>query len=178
MNSARRRAAAARRRRGVTLLELVLAGTLTAAVTGGLHVAVRGMTAATAQLSGEDVALRHADAGLRFIVRRCRESRGVASVDAAGAELRLAVDGGTLTFFPTNGGRSLNVRDSRAGAGNNRTLMDDLASFTPAFYAADGVTPTADPAAVRVIEITLTVDLPRDHAAGRTVSSRVWVRPW
>ena len=169
----------AARRAGVTLLELVLAGTLAAAVTGSLHVALRGVRTAAVELSGETNALRRADAALRFVVRRCREARAVTAVDAAAPEFTLTLaDGRTGRFFlPAGyGGRVLNF--AVPGAGGNRTVSDGLSSFAPAFYLADAVTPTTDPALVRVIEITLAVDLPRDHAPGRTVSSRVWVRRW
>ena len=163
----------------MTLLEIVLAGTLAAALTGSLHVVLIGCGTAAAELSGEQDALRQADNTLRFLVRRCREAEAVTAIDGDGRGFTIAVGGGeTLGFRLVDfmAGVVLNVFDSAAGT--NRTLNDRVTSFAPRFYEADAVTPTADPAAARVIEITLTVDLPRDHAPGRTVSSRVWVRRW
>ena len=162
----------------MTLLELVVAGTLAAAVVGSLHAALVGVTAATDDLRGENDVLRHADHALRFVTRRCRRADGVAAVTGgANGDFSLAVGGGeTLRFYRV--GRELRADDSRIAAGSVRAVGEHLTSFTPTFYEADGATVTTDPAAAALIDIALTVDLPRDHQPGRTVRGRVWVRRW
>ena len=170
------------RRCGLTLLELIVAAALMAGVTASLHVMLRGVASATDQLRGENDVLRHADAGLRFVTRRCRAAEGVKSLTGnADGDFTLDLGGGeTLRFFRgvEDGRGVLRAHDSRHGEADARTAAEHVISFTPAFYEADGVTPTTDPARARVIDVTLTVDLPRDHAPGRTVRGRVWVRRW
>ena len=169
----------ARRRVGLSLLELVFAAALLSGVTASLHMALRGAADATDQLRGEQDVLRHADAGLRFLTRRCREAEGVAQIGGtAEPSFHLDVGGGdTVRFFWDSGSGEVRMDDSRLGAGAV-AVAESVTGFTPTFYEPDGVTATTDPAAARLIDISLTVDLPRDVAAGRTVRGRVWVRQW
>ena len=168
-----------RGRRGVTLLELVMAGTLAATLMATAHAVLRSVQSASDQLGRENDVLHHADQALRFMTRRCREARGVAGIFPGHATGRvdLAVDGGTLRFDRAGVGDAMIFRDTRVDNGGF-VFAEYVTGFTPVFYAGDAVTPTADPAQARLIELTLTVDLPRDHLPERTVSGRVWVRPW
>jgi len=168
-----------RSRTGLTLLELVVAAALMGGVTASLHMALRGVTQATDELRGENDVLRHADAGLRFLTRRCRAAEGIAQIGGtAEPSFHLDVgDGDTLRFYWDSGTSGLMMDDSRLGVGAVEVARS-VTSFSPTFYEADGVTVTTDPASVRLIDISLTVDLPRDAAAGRTVRGRVWVRQW
>ena len=168
------------RRFGLTLLEVVLAGTLTVAVVSALHVVLRGAHEAAASLHGEDDVLRQADAALRLMTRRCREAEGVLSVGPTADEgFRLDVGGGEIVMFTRGGGgNELRLIDTRFADGLTRTVAENVTGLDTVIYEADGATVTTDPAAAGMIEITLTVDLPRDHAPARTVSGRVWVRRW
>ncbi|MEM9700960.1 MAG: hypothetical protein AAF907_00790 [Planctomycetota bacterium] len=166
-----------RRRAGLTLLELVVAGALTAGLTASLHVVLRGVTTATDQLRGEGDVLRHADQALRFVTRRCRQAVGVTTADAD--EIVLDLGGGDSVGFRRNGSvNDLQSDWTTGGVLETRTVAEHITNFAVNYYEADGVTVTTDPTAVQLIEITLTVDLPRDHDPGRTVSGRVWVRQW
>ncbi|NNJ26268.1 PulJ/GspJ family protein [Alienimonas chondri] len=172
--------AACRGRGGLTLLEIVVAAALMGGVTASLHMVLRGTVDATDQLRGENDALRHADAGIRFLTRRCREAEGVAQIGGTTNE-SFHVDvgnGETVRYFREAGSNTLQMTDSRITDGISQTIADGVTGFTPTFYMADGVTATTVPAEARLIDITLTVDLPRDAAAGRTVRGRVWVRRW
>ena len=164
-------------RRGVSLLELVVAGSLAAALTSSLHVVLRGARAASEQLHGERDALRQADSALRFVTRRCRAARGVAAI-GGGTDGGFTLDDGdgTLRFFRSGG--QVRVVDSRWANPVAVNFAAGVTGFAAVFYKSDGATVTADPAAAALIDVTLTVDLPRDHAPGRTVNGRVWVRPW
>ena len=155
-----------------------MAGTLAAAVVGSLHAALVGVTAATDDLRGENDVLRHADQALRFVTRRCRQADGVTVITGnASGDFSISVGGGdTIRFFRF--GEVLQVHDTRDGEASPRTAAEHLTGFTPTFYEADGATVTTDPAEVALIDIALTVDLPRDHQPGRTVRGRVWVRRW
>ena len=170
------------RRAGVTLLELVIAGSLLAAVTASLHVVVRGTRVAWDQLDGEAQRLAQVDDGLRFMVRRCREAdRLVPSAGGARGQFTLAMPGGhTLRFHRGVTEDIVHVTDSRNAADPipARELIESVDEFAPTFFEANGVTVTADPAAARSIDISLTVALPRDVNAVRTVRSRVWLRRW
>ena len=165
------------RRRGVTLLEVVMAGTLAASLLATAHAVLRTVHAAAESLGREADVLHHADQALRFITRRCRGAARVTAIDPVGFPFRVAVDGGELEFSHWAAEERVQFRDLRVGP-DAHTVADHVTGFAAAFYEADAVTPTTDPAAARLIEITLTVDLPRDHAPARTVSGRVWVRPW
>ena len=169
--------AARRRRSGLSLLELVVAGALLAGVTASLHVVLRGVGSAWEQLDGETQTLGMADDGLRFITRRCREAEGVTQISgAADGQFTIAMpDGYTLQFHRWDVENVVYVTDSRSVS---RNLVESATGFAPIFYEADGTTVTTDPAEARLIDIALTVDLPRDHAPGRTVRGRVWVRRW
>ena len=174
----RRGSAAARARRGgLSLLELVVAGALLAGVTASLHVVLRGMRTTWEQMDGETQTLGMADDGLRFITRRCREAEAVTQITGApdGQFVIAMPDGYTLQFHRWDVTNIVYVTDSRTVS---RNLVESATGFTPTFYEADGTTVTTDPAKARLIDIALTVDLPRDHAPGRTVRGRVWVRRW
>ncbi|QDT15829.1 PulJ/GspJ family protein [Alienimonas californiensis] len=165
------------RRAGLTLLELVLAGALTAGMAASLHLVVRGVGTSWEQLNGETDALRAADGGLRFITRRCRSADAVAQIGAANGQFTvLAPEGHTLRFERNPGDGAVYLYDSRDGTG--RILVEGTTGFATTFYQSDGVTATTDPAEAQMIDIVLTVALPRDVNAGRTVRGRVWVRRW
>jgi hypothetical protein len=167
-----------RRRTGITLLELVVAAALMGGVTASMHVVLRGAREATDQLRGENDVLRHADAGLRFVTRQCRGAKGVAQINAANSSIHLDVGGGeTVRLFLSAAG-DLRMDDSRIVPQQVRSVADHITAFIPTLYEADGVTATTDPTLAGLIDISLTVDLPRDHSPSRTVSGRVWVRRW
>lgn len=175
-----RRTRSAVGRAGLTLLELVVAAALVAGVAASLHTVLRGVTVATDRLRGENDVLRHADAGLRFMTRRCRDAVGVREINTGDGSFTMDLAGGETLKFIMVGGPTvfvMDMNDSRHADGV-RTFMDHVTAFTFEFYEADGVTLTTDPAAAQLVRISLTVDLPRDHQPARTVSSRVWVRQW
>lgn len=103
----------------------------------------------------------------------------MASIDAAANAFVLNVGGGDqMGFRRSASGEDLQLDRIVSGVTETRTIADGVTSFAQTFYKADGVTVTTDPAAARLIDVTLTVDLPRDHAPGRTVRGRVWIRQW
>ena len=159
---------------------MTVAATLLAAVTASLHVVLRGVRQATTELNGETDVLRHADQALRFVTRRCREVDGVTAI-SGGADGRFTLDvggGHTATYHFDAGAGNLLCTDTRVAGFTDLVVGEYVTGFTPTFYEADGATVTTDPAAAHMIDLALTVDLPRDTAAGRTVRGRVWLRRW
>ncbi|MFH5805318.1 hypothetical protein [Alienimonas sp. DA493] len=154
-----------------------MAGALAAGVAASLHLVIRGVGQSWEQLNGETDVLRTADAGLRFVTRRCRSAEAVVQIGTANGEFALRMpEGHTLRFERNPGDGAVLLYDSRDGTG--RVLVEASTGFSATFYEADGVTATTVPEEAQMIDIVLTVDLPRDTNAGRTVRGRVWVRRW
>ena len=157
-----------------------MAGTLAATLMATAHAVLRTVGETSDQLGREGDVLHHADQALRFMTRRCRGAAGVATINSVpvNSDFELDVGGGdTVRFSRWITDEKLQFRDTRVD-GNTYTAADHVTGLTAVFYEADATTVTTDPAAARLIELTLTVDLPRDHQPERTVSGRVWVRPW
>ncbi|MDV6030810.1 MAG: hypothetical protein F9B45_12075 [Phycisphaera sp. RhM] len=170
-----------RRRRGVSMLELVIAGSMLAGVMTGLSLVMRTARQSWETIDSEYAVLQQMHATSRHFVRAAREAVGVESISADGNAITLKMpDDRTATWqwYPNRSGQVgvVTFRDfSNPSESMLAQQIDDL-SFTG--FDADGVTATNDPDAIHVIQVSVTVTLPRSAVAQRTTHSKVWIRSW
>lgn len=163
------------RRRGVTLLEVMTAVSLSATLMASSFVVLRSSYAAwRAHESDLDAAASPA-AVLRHLRRHTRQAVAVTGItSAANASGRLQIeraDGSTLCWEHTGTQVTLQV-----GATTPQPLADGVVALTFQGYEADGVTPTTEPSDVQTIHATVTAS--QADGGVRTVSSYTWVRAW
>lgn len=166
---------ARQRRRAATLLELLTALSITAAMMAATMVVVRSSYASwrwhEARLDRSNAAL----AVVRRVVRDVRQSQGIASITAAGdpaGSLTLLRPDGALETCAFAGGTVACQVDS----GPNEPIAQGVDSLEFLAYGPDGVTATTDPEEVHAIRCRATATTPDGET--RTVSSYAWVRAW
>jgi Tfp pilus assembly protein PilW len=164
------------KRNGLSLLEMMCATTLMAAVMGAVVVVVQSSYASwSAHESDLDVE-ENAYGVLNHFVREMRQATGVTAISAAsnnagslsvtnasGATETWAITGTTATF--NNG----------TGAQNLATSINQL-NFVG--YQPDGVTATTTVANIQMVKCTVQVTLAHGAGVTRTVSTTAWIRSW
>ncbi|MCA9125979.1 MAG: hypothetical protein KDB22_02800 [Planctomycetales bacterium] len=168
-------------RRGVTLLEMVIAGSLLAVVVTSLSVVLRTARVAWEVSDDDYAAMHYAQSVARHFVRQAREARTVTSMPAGGAGISLQLrDGSTLTWqhIPAGDGTRENVVFvTFSDSGQQIPLAYNISNLSFTGYAADGVTATTNLADIRLIEIRVAA-LVSGGSKVQTEMAKVWVRAW
>lgn len=163
-------------RHGMSLLELVVAtGIMAAIITSAAALMRTSQTVWTAYNS--DIArLDAAHATLRHIVRELRQCWSISSITPAaqtsGSLSAVNGDGNTLVW--TKSGNNVNFGISPVSS----LLASDVSELRFTGYAADGVTATTSVASIRSVLCTVVVQLDRDTSASKTIRCRAWLRAW
>tara|TARA_R110002049_G_scaffold27321_2_gene94116 strand:- start:232997 stop:233485 length:489 start_codon:yes stop_codon:yes gene_type:complete len=162
------------------MLELVIAGSMMAMVMTSLSIVLRTGRVAWEANDNDYGALHHAHAVATHFIRQARETRGVVMIDSDGKSITLQNrDNSTVTWALSGGdsdiGHQVVVSTSSGSASPLAHSISDL-SFTG--YRADGVTVETDVDDIRLVMISVSVDLPRGHGSRQTVFSKVWIRSW
>ena len=162
-------------RRGTSLLELLIATAIVAAVVTAASSLLR-MNHSVWDAYDADVAkLESAHATLRQIVRQLRQCAAVSAITAPGADGALvAVDGsGEIYVWKYDGGSvyfGVDSADDLLAAG-----LDSI-SFTG--YEADGTTTTLVTTDIRCVQCDVVVKLQRNASAAKSISCHAWLRSW
>ncbi len=174
----RRCAPAPIRRRGMSLLELVIATAMMAMLATAVSLLLRSSHQAWDAHEADYTRIEAAHATLRHLVREVRQADSVTEISAA------ADDSGRLGLSMQNGDTYVWDHDAATDAVNyttpagNGLLANQISGLRLTGYLADGITPTTVPSEVHFLEIDVTVQLPRETAGTRVVSSYAWVRSW
>lgn len=162
-------------RRGVTLLEVMTAATLSATLMASSFVVLRSSHAAWLAHETDMNAAGEAAGVLRHFLQQTRQAAGVnaisAAADTSGALTILRDDGTTLTW--EHSGSAVTVQEDGGAA---EPLADGILSLRFEGIEADGSTLTNEPSDVHAIRASVTVDAPTGGV--RTVSTYTWVRSW
>lgn len=168
-----------RPRPGFSLAELTAATAMMAALTTASFVLVR--TANDAWHRHRDDAQQRGDAlaALQHIVRRVRQAAQVVEISAAddpSGRLSLQrADGTTETWDHDAGAR----RISYGTLAPADPLVDGVDQATFIGLAADGQTPSVDPASIHAVRCVLRYPLNRPAGAtDETISCVAWLRAW
>ncbi|WP_182865731.1 hypothetical protein [Stieleria mannarensis] len=173
--------AIARRRRGVSMLELVIAGSMLAGVMTGLSLVLRTARQSWDTIDSEYAVLQQMHATSRHFVRTAREAKGVVTIVPDGNAITLAMpndQSATWQWYPSRSGQRGVVTFQDSSLPSQSQLAHDIDALQFSSFAADGVTPTNDPDQIHVIEVKATVTLPRSAVPQRTTQSKVWIRSW
>lgn len=162
-------------RRGVTLLEVLTAVSLSATMMTSSFVVIRSSYAAWLAHEADMDRSANAAAVLRHFVQHARQGVGVSTItpaaDQSGALTVVRADGSTLKWDHAGTGVTLSVNGDAA-----QPVADDIEALSFVGYEADGVTATTNPSAVQAVRVAATVQKPAGGA--RTVSTFMWVRSW
>ena len=167
------------RRRGISLLELVIAGSMLATVVASLSLVMRTSRQAWETIDGEYWRLHRMQAVSRHVIRQTREASAIVSIDPSGSAMTLALPDGNATWeWRSSFDGDPNVVLYRSTSGSQSVLARDIDSIQFVGYGADGMTLEPDPDRMHVLELRVAVTLPRDSASQRSVTSKVWLRVW
>jgi Tfp pilus assembly protein PilV len=169
-----------RPRRGITMLEVIIAGSMLAMVMTSLSVVLRTSRVAWEANDEDYGSMHHAHAVTRHLVRQSREASSVAAIAANELQLRMN-DGSTLTWKHLAVGpdaRPNVVMVTSSATGTESALAYDIRNLTFTGYMPDGLTQTKLAEDVRLIEIKAEVLLSRGSGSVQTVASKVWIRSW
>jgi len=162
----------------MSLLELVIATSLMTMVLATISVVMRTGRAAWEAHEGDFTRLEAAHATVRHIVRLARQAEDVLAVspstDSSGS-LSIRMPTGEIYFWDHDANTST-VHFGQNVA--NNLLADNINQLSFAAYEADGVTPASAVDDIQCLRVTVTVLLPRETNAPRSVTSWVWVRAW
>ena len=168
------------RRRGVTMLEVIIAGSMLAMVMTSLSVVLRTSRVAWEANDDDYGAMHQAHAVTRHFVRQAREASRVNAINTSSITLEMQ-DGDTLTWRHLPGtinGLTDAVMVNSTSVATESALAYQVRKLTFTGFKADSVTATKTASEVRVIEIAAEVVLPRGKGVTQTVASKVWIRSW
>ena len=164
------------------MLELVIAGSMLAAVMTSLSTVMRTSRVSWDVADNDYAMLHQAHSVARHFVRAVRESAGVSRVQSGGAEIELQMrDGSTATWrwaAQDAGGWSNVVLFDSSSAPSETTLAHNIQRLRFVGYQADGVTVALSPDDIHLVEVTVAVALPRKLASQQQIQSKVWIRSW
>lgn len=179
--STKRDRPARRRRRGVTLLELVIASSMLAVIMTSLSMVMRTARVAWEANDNDYAALHHGQTVARHFVRQAREARSVKRLTNGGDNISLQLrDGSQLTWdhVGNSGGNTDVVLLSFSTSGQQIPLAYNIRNLSFTGYEADGKTVATDVDDIRLVQVNVTVVLPRGSNPQQTFSSKVWIRSW
>lgn len=168
----------ARARRAMTLLEVIMATTLLATFATAVGLVLRSGHTAWSAHEEDATQLEAAHATARHIVRQVRQASAVVAISSASS------GSGSLSLQMASGqtyvwSRNATTNEVYFGVGSASDLLAaGISGLTFTAYQADGTTPTAVPAQIRSIVCRVSVDLPHQVNASRSVTSRSWIRAW
>lgn len=160
---------------GVTLLEVMLAVSLSAVMMTSSFVVLRSSVTAWRSHEADLDRSTQATALLRHFTRAARQARGVAAISAAsdtsGSITLMTAAGSTLAWDHSGTSVTLSV-----DAGAAQSAADDIRELSFEGYEADAVTPTTATDDIQLVRVVATTDQPAGGT--RTISSYVWLRSW
>ena len=162
------------------MLELVIAGSMMAMVMTSLSVVLRTGRVAWEANDNDYGGMHHAHAVATHFIRQAREARAVVNIGASGEFVTLEMrDGGSVTWSLSSGGAgSAGQVMVSSGSGGVTPLAMSIGDLSFIGYRADGITVATDVDDIRLLMISVGVDLPRGHGSRQTVASKVWIRSW
>lgn len=164
----------------MTLLEVMVATTLTAILMASVVVLMRSTYSVWQAHDADTQRLEQAHAVLRHVVRHARQAQGVTAIstsDNTSGNLSLQMPSGEVYQWNHDGASKLayfGVAPSPA----NQLLADRLEQLVFIGYAADGITPTTMVDDIQLLECRATVLLPAGGGTLRTISTKAWLRAW
>ena len=170
----------AKTRFGISMLEVVIAGSMLAGVMGSLSVVMRTARQSWTINDDEAESLHQLHTVVRHFVRAAREARKVVVIQPNGSAITLEMrDGSTHTWAWKNAhqGMSKVVTAKSSLSGSENVAAQNIRTFQFVGFDADGITTTALPDDIRLIAVTAVSDLD-GTAAQRQVHSKVWLRSW
>ena len=163
-------------RKGMSLLELVIATAIMAAIVTSAAALLRSSQTVWNTYNSDVAKLDAAHAVLRHIVRELRQCWSISAMTPAaqttGSLSAVKGDGSTLVW--TKSGSDVNYGVSTA----TNLLASDISELRFTGYAGDGVTATMTVGDIRSVRCTAVVLLDRDTNATKTIHCRAWLRAW
>jgi hypothetical protein len=162
----------------MTLLELVIASAMMAMLLTAVTLVLRTGRQAWEAHEVDFTRLEGLHATLRHIVRQVRQADSVTALSAANNNsgfLTLAMpDGSTVAWAHDSGTNTVKCGVTTA----DQLLASNITGLNFIGFKADGVTATSVPTEIQNLQISVTVQLPRETNATRTYSSKAWIRSW
>jgi type II secretory pathway pseudopilin PulG len=162
----------------MTLLELVIATSMLAMVMAAISVVMRTGRQAWEAHEADYERVEAAQATLRHIVRRARQTIQVANVspdteDSGFLFLRMP-DDSIEVWDHDDSTNTVNYGVTAA----NSLLANHVTGLRFTGYEADGTTVTVVPDQIRAMQIEVTVQMPVEAGGTRQFRSWVWIRSW
>jgi len=165
-------------RSGITMLEIIIAGTLLTTAVTAVSVVMRGAQSAWAAHLADYSKYDAAQGVVRHLVRNIRQADSVVSITAP------ATTAGSLTLLMASGSQYVWTRNGSTnevnfGVGSATNLLGEgITELSFTAYKADGTTTTTTASEVQLIKVTAKVQVVHDSTITRTISSYAWVRAY
>ncbi|MEZ6087599.1 MAG: hypothetical protein R3C05_06160 [Pirellulaceae bacterium] len=164
------------------MLELVIAGSMLAAVMTSLSTVMRTARLSWDAADNDYAALHQAHSVARHFVRAVRESTGVNQLQSNGTDIELRMRGGGTASWrwaaqDSNGLNNVVILGGST-VPTETTLAHNVDRLRFVGYKADGVTVAATADDIHLLEVTVVVTLPRKSGSQKQVHSKVWIRSW
>lgn len=163
------------------MLELVVAGSMLAGVMTSMSLVMRTARDSWEMSDTEYGVLHHMHAVGRHFVRAAREARGVASIRSDGSGITMEMrDGTTKEWAWSSASHSMKdvVTVQSSAVAQSSALAQNIASLQFVGFDADGVTTVTNPDDIRMVQVTVEVNVPKAAIPVRRMQSKVWIRSW
>lgn len=163
------------------MLELVIAGSMIAGLMTGLSYVMRATRQTWDTLDTEYGVLNQMHGVSRHFVRAAREAKGVVEIASDGTGITLEMPNDRLVSWNWESsyeGSANAVVYSESDPATQSILAEQMRSVQFSGFRSDGLTVASSADEIQVINIRVTVDLPRSAETQRTIDSKVWIRSW
>ncbi|MFT5524259.1 MAG: hypothetical protein ACI9G1_001058 [Pirellulaceae bacterium] len=164
----------------MSMLELIIASTMMVTLLAAISVVMRTGRQAWEAHEADFSRIEAGHSMIRHVVRRLRRSQGVASIsnttDNSGRISLLMLDG--TTWIWDHDANTNQVNYGSSADPSLSLLATDITGLSFRGFEADGTTLTTNLADIQLIEVTVSIQLPRETGGGRTISSFAWLRAW
>ncbi|MCD0461725.1 hypothetical protein [Roseiconus lacunae] len=163
-------------RNGITLLEMVVAGTMITTIMMGMALVFRS-AGQTWEMVDQDYAVeRQLSSLVRHFVRESREAGAVVAISRSGRQITLLMNDGNLRTWrrEPNGEVQFQMNTDAAF----QTIATDIAELQFRGLDAAGIELTSDPNSMQLVEITATANRADADDSQLIHESTVWIRQW
>ena len=167
------------RRAGFTLVEMIAATAVMAALTTSSFALVRTANDAWRRHRDDSQQRREAIAALQHVVRRVRQATQVTAISTAADTsgfLTLQMADGTNALWDHNSGTTQVLYGTTTA---NNLLAESIAQMNFVGLTANGLVQTTDPVKVHAVRCQVTYAMSRPTGpVNETVSCTAWLRAW
>ncbi|OYP34427.1 hypothetical protein [Rhodopirellula sp. MGV] len=165
-----------RRRNGISLLEMVVAGTMITTIMMGMALVFRTSGQTWEVVDRDHAVERQLGSLVRHFVRESREAAAVVSISSRRDQISLLMNDGTIRTWRRNGDGEVQFQLNHDVA--FQTLADDIEDLEFTGYDAAGVQLESEPNDMQLIGVVAKARQDRSSDPLLEQECKVWIRSW